>query len=137
VNPKWEASVFLGHFQEVLMRLAISAGLRHLTVKDFRTMAEALGMIRDHELFFRKGPARAELEQAIPILRRWAENTSITKQRDPGPRWALQSLLQYFRDYLHKPLHQAIGLLIGATFGCKWNASTIRVRATEWAIWRE
>lgn len=137
VNPKWEASVFLGHFQEVLSRLAIAAGLRHLTAKDFRKMAEALEMIRDHELFFRKGPAREELERAIPILRRREENMSKTKPRDPGPRWALQFLIQYFRDYLQKPLHQAVGLLLGATFRGKWNASTVRVRATEWAAWKD
>jgi hypothetical protein len=128
---------FFEHFEEVLLRLAISAGLRHLTVKDIRTMAKALEMIRDHTLFFREGPPREELERAIPTFHHWEEITSKTKPRDPGPRWAMQSLLQYFRDNLQKPLHQAIGLLIGAAFGGKWNANTVRVRATEWAGWED
>ena len=137
VSPEWDASVFLGHFQEVLSRLAISADLRRIKVNDYRTMAKGLEMIRDHDLFFRKGPAREELERAIPIFRRLAEKTSKTKPRDPGPRWALQSLLKYFRDYLDDPLYGATGLLMSAHFGKKWSKRTVEARATEWAEWRD
>ena len=132
VDPKWEASVFLERFQEVLFHLAVYVGLRRLTVKDFRTMAEVLEMIRDNEPF-RKGPAREELERRIPILRHQAENTSKTKPKDLGKQGALQYLRQYFQKYLQKPLNQATGLLMVASFGGKWNASTVRVRASELA----
>ena len=135
VNSKWDAPVFLEHFQEVLWRLAIASGLPHLSIKDFRTMAEALEMIRDHKLFFLKGPAREELDRAIPILRHRAKNASKTKPGDPGQRLALQSLRQYFQCHLQKPLNQATGLLLVATFGGKWNASTVRVRASELAAY--
>jgi hypothetical protein len=135
VDPKWDASLFLERFQEVLFHLAVYVSLRRLTVKNFRTMAEALEMIRDNELFFRKGPAREELERSIPILRHRAENTSKTKPKDLGKRGASQYLLQYFQDYLQKPLYQAVGLLLGATFGGKCNASIVRVRASERATY--
>ena len=130
VNPKWDASSFLDHFQEVLRRLAISAGLPRRTAKDFRTMAKGLEMIRDNEPF-RKGPDREALERTIPILRHRAQNTSKTKPMDLGKREALQFLRQYFQEYLQKPLNQATGLLMVATFGGKWNESTVRVRASE------
>lgn len=130
VNPKWDASLFLERFQEVLFHLAVYYGLRRLTVKDFREMAAALEMIRDNEPF-REGPAREELERRIPILRHRAENMSKTKPKDLGKRGALQYLRQYFQKYLQKPLNQATTLLYVATFGGKCKESTVRVRASE------
>ena len=135
VNPKWDASLFLERFQDVLFHLAIFFGFPRLTVGNFRTMAEALEMIRDNELFFLKGPAQEELERAIITLHLWKKKSSKTKPEDLGQRGALQFLRQYFLDYLQKPLDQATGLLIGATFGGKCSASTVRVRASERATY--
>ena len=134
MKPKWEASVFLERFQEVLFHLAVYVGLRRRTAKDFRTMAKGLEMIRDNEPF-RKGPDREALERTIPILRHRAQNMSKTKPMDLGKRGALQFLRQYFQEYLQKPLNKATGLLIGATFGGKWPASTVGVRASERATY--
>lgn len=135
--PKWDASMFLGHFQEVLSRLAISAGLRPLKATEIKTMTKDLEMIRDRELFFRKGPARKELERAILSLNHHKENTSKTKPKDLASRRGLQSLRQYFQDYLQKPLDKAAGLLMEAAFGGKWPAKTVGVRASEWAGWKD
>lgn len=130
VVPKWDASMFFERFQEVLFHLATHEGLRRLTTKDYREMAKALEMIRDNASF-REGPAREELERRILISRHRAENMSQTKPKDLGKRGALQFLRQYFQDYLQKPLDKATALLMGATFGGKWNESTVRVRVSE------
>jgi hypothetical protein len=130
VKPKWDASVFLERFQEVLFNLAACAGHPHLTVKDLRTRAEALEMIRDDELF-RKGQAREELERSIAIVRHRKENASRTKPKDLGKRGALQFLRQYFQKYLRKSLAPTTALLISAAFKVKWTASTVRARVSE------
>lgn len=132
-----DASVFFDHLEEVLLQLAISLGLTSLTVLDYRKMAEALEMIRDHQLFFRKKSGREELKRAIHFFRQWEEKASATKPKDPGPRRALQFLTRYFQDYFGEPLHEATGLLMHTAFGGEWNIATVRARAAEWSDWKD
>lgn len=134
--PKWDASMFLGHFQEVLSRLAISAGLLSPTAKALQAKVDTLEKLREKP-FFREGPAREELEREISTYKNQAKNTSKTKPKNLGQRRALLSLLQYFRNNLYKSLEKATGLLMEAAFGGKWTAKTVGVRASEWAGWKD
>lgn len=124
---------FYNFMEGVLSRVAagfsLVVGPRVLTVKDFRQIAEALDTICKHDLCFH-GPTRKEIEQAIPVFRRLAEDASPTTSKDPRLSMIPELLTQYFRDISGKPMNREVALLMEAVFKGNREAS-VRSRASE------